>query len=236
MEHEELRTAVWRANVRLVEAGLVVLTWGNASGVDRRAGVVAIKPSGVGYEALRPKDIVVVSLASGEVVDGELRPSSDTPTHLRLYEAFPAIGGIVHTHSTYATSWAQACREIPCLGTTHADHFYGPVPLTRPLTAEEIRGDYERSTGDVIVELFAERRLDPLHFPGALVAGHGPFVWGADPSAAVDNAVALEEIARSAFQAVAINPGVEQIPKVLLEKHFLRKHGPGAYYGQRGQR
>src|SRR5687768_10369156 len=178
MAHERLKEAVLAANLDLNRSGLVILTWGNVSGVDRDAGVMAIKPSGVAYEAMGPEDMVVVSLESGKVVGGALRPSSDTPTHLHLYREFPEIGAVVHTHSTHAVSWAQAERDLPCLGTTHADHFYGPVPVTRRLRAEEIAGGYEHYTGAVIVECFVDRRLDPLAIPGVLVAGHGPFAWG----------------------------------------------------------
>jgi len=235
MAYEQLKRDVWQANMGLVEAGLVVLAFGNASGADRQAGVMAIKPSGIDYKALKPENIVALSLETGKVVDGDLRPSSDTPTHLRLYKAFESIGGIAHTHSPCATSWAQACREIPCFGTTHADHFYGPAPVTRQLTADEIRGDYEVSTGEVIVERFRGAGLDPDQFPGVLVAGHGPFTWGPTPSKAMENAIALEEIARMALRTLAINPEAGPVSQALLDKHFLRKHGPGAYYGQRSE-
>ena len=186
----------------------------------------------MGYGDLRPGNIVVVRLADGEVVEGTLRPSSDTPSHLALYRAFDSIGGVVHTHSTYASSWAQACREIPCLGTTHADYAYGPIPLTRELTRAEIDEDYETHTGDAIVERLREGGLDPRQVPGVLVPCHGPFAWGADPAGALESAVTLEEIARVAFRTVLLNPEAEPIPQALLDKHFLRKHGPGAYYGQ----
>jgi len=229
---EELRERVVAANLALVEAGLVVLTFGNASAADRAAGVLAIKPSGVAYSALRPDDVPVVDLASGAVVSGKQRPSSDTPTHLALYRAFTEVGGVVHTHSPFATAWAQALRELPCLGTTHADHFHGPVPVTRQLTAAEIQGDYEERTGAVIVEAFADRGLDPLELPAALVASHGPFAWGADVEAAVENAVALEAVAASTYRSFQLAAGLEGIPAELLEKHFARKHGAGAYYGQ----
>ena len=229
---EELRERVVAANLALVDAGLVELTFGNASAADRAAGVVAIKPSGVAYDALRPEDVPVIDLASGELVAGTRRPSSDTPTHLVLYRAFAGAGGIVHTHSPFATAWAQALRELPCFGTTHADHFHGPVPLTRRLTAAEIEGDYEERTGAVIVELFAQRGLDPLDVPAALVASHGPFAWGPRVEDAVENAIALEAVAASAFRSLALAPGLEGIPEELLEKHFARKHGAAAYYGQ----
>jgi L-ribulose-5-phosphate 4-epimerase len=233
VSHEALREEVCEANLALVEAGLVVLTWGNVSGIDREAGIVAIKPSGVAYDKLTTTAIVLVSLESGEVVEGELRPSSDTPTHLLLYRGFDAIGGVVHTHSSYATSWAQAGRAIPCLGTTHADHFYGPVPVTRQLTAAEIEADYEANAGRAILELFEGEGLDPAQMPAALLPGHGPFVWGPSPVGAVENAIVLEETARMAFQALTIDAGADELPRSLLDKHFLRKHGPGAYYGQK---
>lgn len=229
---DELRERVVAANLALVEAGLVVLTFGNASAADREAGVMAIKPSGVAYDSLRPEDVAVVDLASGAVVSGKRRPSSDTPTHLALYRGFTDVGGVVHTHSPFATAWAQAQRELLCLGTTHADHFHGPVPVTRQLTAAEIEGDYEERTGAVIVEAFAERGLDPLELPAALVASHGPFVWGAEVEGAVENAVALEAVAASAYRSLQLAAGLEGIPAELLEKHFSRKHGAAAYYGQ----
>jgi L-ribulose-5-phosphate 4-epimerase len=232
MGYEALKEAVWRANLDLVEAGLVVLTWGNASGADRDAGVMAIKPSGVAYAEMRPEDMVVLSLETGEVVEGRLKPSSDTPTHLRLYREFEGIGGVVHTHSSYAVSWAQAERDLPCFGTTHADHFYGPVPVTRRMREEEIREAYEHNTGVVIVECFRQRGIDPLDVPGVLVAGHGPFTWGATPRKAVENAIALEATARMAVYTRLINPDARPIDPVLLDKHFLRKHGAAAYYGQ----
>jgi len=232
MSFEKLKEEVWRANKELMESGLVLFTWGNASGVERQAGVMAIKPSGVDYDKLHPEDIVVLSLDTGEVVEGSLRPSSDTPTHLLLYQKFESIGGIVHTHSTYATSWAQACREIPCLGTTHADHFYGSVPLTRQLTPEEIKDEYERNTGKVIVERFVEGGLSPEQISGVLVPNHGVFSWGASPVASLETAIVLEEVAKMGLYAALLNPQVKPLPQTLLDKHFLRKHGPGAYYGQ----
>jgi L-ribulose-5-phosphate 4-epimerase len=230
--HAELREHVYEANRELVRAGLVVLTFGNASAADRAAGVMAIKPSGVPYELLLPDAMVVVDLESGAVVDGEHRPSSDTPTHLVLYRSFEGVDGIVHTHSPFATAWAQACRELPCLGTTHADHFFGAVPVTRPLTRAEIEGEYERLTGEVVVEALARRGLDPLAMPAALVASHGPLVWGTDAAEAVENAVALEAVAAAAYRTELLRPGVKPIGDDLLRRHFLRKHGPGAYYGQ----
>lgn len=232
MGYDALREAVWHANLALVEAGLVELTWGNASAVDRDAGVVAIKPSGVDYDTMEPEDIVVISLERGEPLDDGLTPSSDTPTHRYLYQQFEGIGGIVHTHSSHAVSWAQAGREVPCLGTTHADHFYGPIPVTRRMREDEITTAYERNTGAVIVERFREEELDPLEVPGALVAGHGPFTWGETPRQAVENAIVLEVVARTAFHTYLINPDARPIDRALLDKHFLRKHGAGAYYGQ----
>jgi len=192
-----------------------------------------IKPSGVPYEQLRPADMVAVSLEDGSVVGGDLRPSSDTPTHLLLYRRFPAIGGVVHTHSTAAVAWAQAGRSIPALGTTHADHFHGPVPVTRPLTREEVEGDYERLTGEVIAATLAGLGLDPTEMPAVLVAGHGPFTWGHDAGDAAVNAVALEAVAAMASQTFFLNPNAAKIPSYLAEKHYLRKHGPNAYYGQK---
>ena len=231
MSPEQLKQEVWQANMALDKAGLVVLTWGNASGIDREKGTVAIKPSGLQYHALRPKNVVLVSLENGEPIEDGLKPSSDAPTHLALYRAFPSIGGIVHTHSANATSWAQSCREIPCLGTTHADQFYGPVPLTRALTDAEIGGEYEINIGKVIVEHMTEKEINIDHVPGVLVPHHGPFVWGYTPMAALENAIALEEIARMAAATLNLNPDVA-MPQNLIDKHFLRKHGPGAYYGQ----
>ena len=228
---EELKEQVYRANVELDHRGLAALTFGNVSGVDRERGCLVIKPSGVAYRELEPGQMVVVSLEDGGVVEGELRPSSDTPTHLVLYRAFRDIGGIAHTHSTWATAWAQAMREIPVLGTTHADNFYGPIPLTEPLSGEEIAGDYETETGNAIVRRF--RHLDPAEMPAVLVAGHGPFTWGKDAMSAVNTAVLLEVVARTAALTVSINPQAAPIPQALLDKHFLRKHGPDAYYGQR---
>lgn len=228
---EDLKKQVCEANLRLVAEGLVVQTFGNVSGVDRAGGNVVIKPSGVPYDEMKPKHMVVVSLKTGKVVEGDLRPSSDTPSHIELYRALKGIGGVVHTHSLYATAWAQSCRELPVLGTTHADYFYGPVPITRTLTAEEVHRDYEANTGKVIVERFAS--LDPLQMPAVLVAGHGPFVWGPSPDKAVENAVALEYIAHLASETLRIDPYPKPIPGELLDKHFLRKHGPDAYYGQK---
>lgn len=233
MTHEPLRRAVWKANMGLVDAGLVVLTWGNASGADREAGVMAIKPSGVDYAVLQPEHIVIVSLETGAVLEGGGRPSSDTPTHLALYRAFEELGGIVHTHSSCATAFAQAGRGIPCLGTTHADAFCGEVPATRMMSGTEVRGEYERNTGELIVETFREKGLAPLDVPAVLVAGHGPFTWGATPGKALENAVTLEAVARMAIDTLALNPSVTALPRHLLDRHFKRKHGPNAYYGQK---
>jgi L-ribulose-5-phosphate 4-epimerase len=227
---EQLKQKVCEANRQLVREGLVIQTWGNVSGVDRASGHLVIKPSGVPYATMKPGQMAVVSLATGKIVEGDLRPSSDTPMHLVLYRAFKKIGGIVHTHSLYATAWAQARREIPPLGTTHADYFHGPVPCTRLLTAKKIKDDYEANTGHVIVERFA--RLDPLHFPGVLVASHAPVAWGATVDKAVENAVVLEHLALLASETLRVKPSVKPIPRVLHDKHFLRKHGPRAYYGQ----
>lgn len=228
---EELKQKVCAANLQLVREGLVIQTFGNVSGVDRDGGKVVIKPSGVAYGEMTPGLMVVVSLETGKIVEGDLRPSSDTPTHLVLYRAFTEIGGIVHTHTLYATAWAQAQREIPALGTTHADYFHGPVPCTRPLTAKEIQTDYEVNTGRVIVERF--KKLNPLHAPGVLVASHAPFTWGASVDKALENAIALEYMARLASETLRVKSSAKSVPRVLLDKHFLRKHGPRAYYGQK---
>jgi L-ribulose-5-phosphate 4-epimerase len=234
MTVDELRDAACRANRDLARLGLVFLAFGNASVVDRSAGLVAIKPSGVACSELAPADVVVLRLATGAPVDSARRPSSDTPTHLEIYRQFEAVGAVVHTHSPHATSWAQARREIPALGTTHADHFRGAVPVTRPLSASEIAGEYEANTGRVIVERF-EAGLDPLAIPAVLVAGHGPFAWGPTAAEAVGNAAALEYVATLATNQVALGP-LEPIEAELLDRHFDRKHGPGAYYGQRARR
>ncbi len=225
-----LKEIVYEANMELYRRGLVVLTWGNVSQVDRERGVVAIKPSGVPYESMTPEQIVLIDLASGRPVEDGLNPSSDAPTHLALYRAFPQLGGVTHTHSTCATAWAQAGREIPCLGTTHADSFRGAVPLARFLTPEETEDAYEANTGKVIVEAFAQR--DPMHTPAVLTRGHGPFTWGKDAMDSVRNAVVLEEVARMAMMTLAINPGAAALPDHIADKHFMRKHGPHAYYGQ----
>jgi L-ribulose-5-phosphate 4-epimerase len=227
--HEKLKQQVCQANLDLVRHHLVVFTWGNVSGIDREAGIVAIKPSGVSYDELVPEQIVLLDL-QGHVVEGDLRPSSDTPTHLELYRSFRGIGGICHTHSPHATMWAQAQRDIPCLGTTHADHFYGAVPVTDTMTAAEIRDDYEANTGLVIVRRF--QQIDPMQMPAVLVANHGPFTWGKGPAESVKNAVVLEEVAKMASGTLAIHPEQQPISQDLLDKHYLRKHGKNAYYGQ----
>ena len=229
----ELRKQVCLANRRIGRLGLAPLTWGNASAVDRESGSMFIKPSGADYGNLLPEDIVAVRLSDAEPVGGGLRPSSDTVTHAVLYRAFAEIGGIVHTHSRYATAWAQACLSIPVLGTTHADHFYGEVPVTRSLTPEEVAEDYVGHTGRVIVETFDRLGLDPLAVPGVLVAHHGPFVWGETVGDALENAVALEQIAALAFDTLSIRPGCQPIAQDLLDCHYRRKHGPSATYGQR---
>ena len=228
-----LRETVWRANQDLVEAGLVSGAFGNASGIDRDHGIILIKPSGVPYAELRPEHLVAVAIDDGRVVDGNLRPSSDTPTHLTLYRRFAGIGGVVHTHSPEATAWAQACRPIPPFGTTHADHFRGAVPVTRQLQDAEVAGEYEHETGIVIVETLAQAGLDPADMPAVLVAWHGPFTWGPDASAAADNAVALELVAGMARRTLTLDPDAQPMPASLLERHFQRKHGSTAYYGQR---
>ncbi|MCO6042821.1 L-ribulose-5-phosphate 4-epimerase [Aeoliella sp. ICT_H6.2] len=229
---DELKQAVCQANLDLVSHGLVILTWGNVSGLSEDRELMAIKPSGVAYPQLRPEHIVIVSIATGEVVEGDLKPSSDTPTHRLLYQSFAGIGGITHTHSVNATSWAQARRAIPCFGTTHADHFYGELPVTRPLTQQEIEEAYEVNTGHVIVETFAQ--LDPSAVPGVLVANHAPFSWGKDAAKSVENAVAIEAVAEMAWKTLAINPNAPAVDQFLLDKHYFRKHGAGAYYGQSG--
>jgi L-ribulose-5-phosphate 4-epimerase len=228
--HEHLKQRVCEANLDLPRYGLVVFTWGNVSEIDREARVVAIKPSGVSYEELTADKIVLLDL-DGKIIEGDLRPSSDTPTHLELYRSFKGIGGICHTHSAHATVWAQARHDIPCFGTTHADHFYGSVPVTEMMTPSEIRDDYEANTGKVIVRRFND--LDPMQMPAVLVAGHGPFTWGKNAQAAVENAVVLEEVAKMARGTIQINPKVGSIPRELLDKHYLRKHGKNAYYGQK---
>jgi L-ribulose-5-phosphate 4-epimerase len=230
MKLKNLREEVLEANLELVRRGLVLYTFGNASGIAREEGLVVIKPSGVPYEAMKPEDLVIVDL-EGKSVEGSLRPSSDLLTHLILYQSFAGIGGVAHSHSRAATSWAQAQREIPCLGTTHADYFHGPVPVTKPLTSSQIRSNYEANTGHAIARSFA--KLDPLHFPAVLVSGHAPFCWGKTPAEAAHIAVVLEEIAAMATQTLMANPKARPISRDLHEKHFLRKHGRTAYYGQK---
>jgi len=228
----ELKELVWKANQDLFRAGLVILNFGNVSGLDRRRGIAAIKPSGVPYEELKPEDIVLVDLEGG-VVEGGLKPSSDTPTHVELYKAFPAIGGIAHAHSEYATMFAQARREIPCYGTTHADFAQGPVPLTRQLTEAEAGGPYEQSTGRVIVERYVSAGLNPLVIPAVLIAGHGAFTWGRTAGEAVQAHVILEHVAKTAYGTLVLNPDQAPLEPYLLDKHLQRKHGPHAYYGQK---
>ena len=230
MRLAKLREQVLEANLDLVRRGLVLSTFGNASGVARKEGLIVIKPSGVPYDRMKPKDLVVTDL-QGKVVQGNLRPSSDLPTHAGLYRAFPSIGGIAHTHSDYATAWAQARKAIPCFGTTHADYFRGPIPLTEVMTDDEINGDYETNTGAVIVRAF--KGLDPMAVPAVLVANHGPFAWGADPCEAAENAWMLEAAARMAYLTVAVNANAGALGKTLHDRHFLRKHGAKAYYGQK---
>jgi len=226
---DQLREEVLEANLELVRRGLVLYTFGNASGIDRAAGLVAIKPSGAPYETMKASDLVITDL-DGRIVEGRLRPSSDLATHVALYRAFPGIGGVVHTHSRAATAWAQARREIPCFGTTHADYFHGPVPVTEPLSPQEIAGDYEAETGAAIVRRLAG--IDPMHVPAVLVAGHAPFTWGKSAAEAAYHAVVLEEVAQMALATLAANPAATAISQALLDKHFFRKHGPAATYGQ----
>lgn len=228
---EELKKAVWKANLQLPKLGLVTFTWGNVSGIDRERGLVVIKPSGVEYDVMTPEDMVVVSLATGERVEGRWKPSSDTPTHLVLYRAFPDCGGIVHTHSRWATSFAQAGLGIQPLGTTQGDYFYGEIPCTREMTPAEIAGAYEEETGNVIVETFANK--NPAQIPAVLVHSHGPFTWGCDAAEAVHNAAVLEEVAFMNFHSLQLNPGQTRMQQELLDKHYLRKHGKTAYYGQK---
>ena len=229
---EQLKQAVYEANMELPRRGLVTYTWGNVSGIDRESGLVVIKPSGVEYEDLKPEDLVVLNL-DGEVVEGDLNPSSDTKTHIELYKAFPELGGVVHTHSPHAVAWAQAGSDIPCYGTTHADYFYGPIPCARSLTPAEVDEDYERNTGKVIIETFHDRNLNPVHVPAVICRNHGPFTWGKNAAQAVYHAVVLEEVAKMAMYTRQINGQVEAAPQHVQDKHFLRKHGPNAYYGQK---
>lgn len=229
---EELKELVCKANLELPKHGLVTFTWGNVSGVDRENGLMVIKPSGVEYDNMKPEDMVVVSLATGERVEGKWKPSSDTATHVALYNAFPNIGGIVHTHSRWATTFAQAGMEIPAMGTTQADYFYGAIPCTRPMTPEEIQGEYEKETGNVIVETFRTGNIDPMNVPAVNIYSHGPFAWGTDPMNAVHNAVVMEEVAFMAWHTMMLDPGQSSMQQELLDKHYLRKHGENAYYGQ----
>ncbi len=230
---EELKKQVCEANLLLPKYGLVTFTWGNVSGVDREKGLMVIKPSGVAYDGMTPDDMVVVSLATGERVEGKWKPSSDTDTHVALYNAFPALGGIVHTHSRWATSFAQAGVPVPAMGTTQGDYFYGDIPCTRRMTPAEIGGDYERETGNVIIETFRTRGIDPAQVPAVLVHSHGPFAWGVDAMDAVHNAVVLEEVAFMDYHAMRLNPDAGRMQQELLDKHYLRKHGKNAYYGQK---
>ena len=228
---EELKEKVFQANLDLVKHNLVIFTWGNVSAIDRKKGLVVIKPSGVSYDTMKASDMVVVDLHSGKVVEGDLNPSSDTPTHLVLYRAFPEIGGVVHTHSTYATAWAQAGRDIPNIGTTHADYFHDDIPCTADMTADQM-AEYEYHTGVVIVNRISSGNINPVHTPGVLVKNHGPFSWGKDADQAVYNAVVMEQVAKMAFISLSVNPDTTMNP-LLVEKHFSRKHGPNAYYGQK---
>lgn len=228
---EELKKQVYEANMELPRRGLVTYTWGNVSGIDRVAGLFVIKPSGVDYDVLTPDDMVVIDL-EGNRVEGKYKPSSDTATHLELYKAYPEIGGVVHTHSPWATSWAQTGRGIPCYGTTHADYMYGEIPCARNLTAEEIEEAYEKNTGLVIIETLKEKNINPMHVPAILCSNHGPFTWGKDAADAVHNSVVLEEVAKMAAWTEMIRPGAPVAPQCMQDKHFLRKHGPNAYYGQ----
>ena len=227
---EELKEKVFQANLDLVKQGLVIFTWGNVSGIDREKGLVVIKPSGVDYDTMKASDMVVVDLETGKVVEGDLNPSSDTPPHLVLYKAFPNIQGVVHTHSTYATAWAQAGKDIPNIGTTHADYFHEAIPCTGDMTKEEVEGNYELETGNVIVKRFIG--INPDHTPGVLVKNHGPFSWGTSPANAVYNAKVMEQCAHMAFVSFMVNPDTTMNP-LLIEKHYNRKHGPNAYYGQK---
>ena len=226
---EELKEKVFKANLDLVKHGLVIFTWGNVSGIDRESGLVVIKQSGVSYETMKVSDMVVVDL-NGNIIEGDLNPSSDTPTHLALYRAFPEIGGVVHTHSTYATAWAEAGKDIPNIGTTHADYFHQAIPCTADMTEAEVKGEYELETGNVIIKRF--EGMNPVHTPGVLVKNHGPFSWGKNADDAVHNAVVMEQVAKMAYIAYGVNPNLT-MNNLLIEKHFNRKHGPNAYYGQK---
>ena len=229
---EQLKKAVFDANMELPRRGLVTYTWGNVSGIDRESGLVVIKPSGVDYDSMTPEDLVVLTL-DGKIVEGKLNPSSDTKTHLELYKAFPQLGGIVHTHSPNAVAWAQAGEDIPCYGTTHADYFYGPIPCARHLTQAELDEDYEKNTGKVIIEAFTERSIDPVAVPAVICHSHGPFTWGKNAAQAVYHAVVLEEVAKMAAYTRLVKPDAAPAPQHVLDKHYMRKHGPNAYYGQK---
>ncbi|MFL0253333.1 L-ribulose-5-phosphate 4-epimerase [Clostridium neuense] len=228
---EALKKEVFDANIELVNKGLVIYTWGNVSGIDRESGLFVIKPSGVDYDTMKPDDMVVVDL-EGNVVEGHYKPSSDTPTHIVLYKEYPEIGGVVHTHSDWATTFAQAGIDIPAFGTTHADYFYGDIPCARELTEAEVHGEYEKETGNVIVETLKQRNIKPLDIPAILVKNHGPFAWGKSPANAVYNAVVLDKVAQLAYNTMTLKPNTERVNSYLLDKHYMRKHGPNAYYGQ----
>ena len=228
---EELKKEVFEENLELVEKKLVIYTWGNVSGINRESKIFAIKPSGVDYDIMKVEDMVLLDL-EGKKLEGKYKPSSDTPTHIELYKAFPEIGAIVHTHSSYATSWAQARKDIPAFGTTHADYFYGDIPCARALTKEEIENEYEKNTGLVIIETLKERNINPMDIPGIIIASHGPFAWGKDAKHAVYNSVVLEELSKMAYRTIQINPNIKSVEKYLLDKHYFRKHGKNAYYGQ----
>ncbi len=231
---DKLKQEVYEANLELVNQNLIKYTWGNVSGIDREKGLFVIKPSGVKYEELTVDDMVVCDM-DGNVVEGKLSPSSDTKTHLEIYKNFPEVGGVVHTHSNWATIWAQACKDVPAYGTTHADTFYGSIPCARFLSKEEIEDDYERATGLLVVETFRERGINEMEVPGILLSGHGPFTWAKNASEAVYNAVVLEEVCKMSFYTEQLSPGISSIPKSVLDKHYLRKHGKDAYYGQKGE-
>jgi len=228
---EKLKQEVYDANIELVNQNLVIYTWGNVSAIDRETNLVVIKPSGVKYDTMKPSDMVVIDL-EGNIIEGDMKPSSDTPTHLELYRCFKHINGVVHTHSEWATSWAQACRDVPSYGTTHADYFYGDIPCTRSLTKEEIKSDYELNTGKVIIETLVKKNYKPLEMPGIIVSNHGPFTWGKSATDAVHNAKVVEEVCKMAFRTEKLNQTVKKIDDHLLDKHYLRKHGKNAYYGQ----
>lgn len=228
---EKLKEEVFKENLELIEKKLVIYTWGNVSGIDRDSKILAIKPSGIDYNIMRSEDMVLLNL-DGKKLEGKYKPSSDAATHIELYKAFPEIGAVVHTHSSYATSWAQAIKDIPAFGSTHADYFYGDIPCSRPLTKEEVESEYEKNTGLVIIETLKNRNINPMDIPGIIIASHGPFSWGKDAKQAVYNAVVLEELSKMAYRTIQINPNIKQVEKYLLDKHYFRKHGKNAYYGQ----